>query len=226
MSTVPSTRPASGATPVAGVMADGATAASTARIDAITREVPATRRPGWWGMALFLGADASIFASMIGAYYYIEFVTSNVWPPPGDPNPKLLKASILTALLVVSVFPLLFADTGLRRGSRARLLVGGTITGLLGAAFVVLEVYEFMDELTTSWPTKDAYGSLFYMILGFHLGHIMLATLAILGLVLAAAMGRVDREHHIIIRVFGLFWYVSVAIWVIVYLVLYWSVRV
>jgi heme/copper-type cytochrome/quinol oxidase subunit 3 len=50
--------------------------------------------------------------------------------------------------------------------------------------------------------------------------------LAMLLLVAGAALGRMGRRHHIVIRVFALFWYTSVIIWVILYGVLYWSVRI
>ena len=195
------------------------------RAAAAAREVPAGRRPGWWGMMLAIVADLSTFASLIAAYYYLRFVTTATWPPPGDSLPKLTKASIMTGLLVISVVPLLLADRGLRRGSRGRMALGGLVTALLGAAFVVLEIFEYEDELATTWPTKDAYGSLFYVLTGFHLVHIMAAVVALLLFTVAAAIGRMGRAHHIVIRLFALFWYASVGVWVLIYLTLYWAVR-
>jgi heme/copper-type cytochrome/quinol oxidase subunit 3 len=195
------------------------------RTAALARELPTGRRPGWWGMTLALASDVSLFASMLAGYFYVRFVTSPTWPPPGDPLPKLAKASIMTALLVVSVVPMAVADLGLKRGSRARLVLGGLVTALLGAAFVVLEVFEWADELKGSWPTKNAYGSLFYSITGFHWVHIALGVLALLMFVAAALAGRMRRGHHVVVRLLALFWYTSVVVWVMVYAALYGSVR-
>jgi heme/copper-type cytochrome/quinol oxidase subunit 3 len=214
MSTVPATTTATG---------PGAPAAG--RAAALAREMPAGRRPGWWGMVLALASDVSAFASLLAAYFYVRFVTSDTWPPPGDPLPKLLLSSVMTGVLVVSVLPMAVADLGLKAGSRARLLLGAFTTALLGAAFVVLEVFEWADELTSSWPTKNAYGSLFYAITGYHVVHMALGTLALLLLVVAALAGRVRGTHHIWVRVFALFWYSSVVVWVLIYATLYWSVR-
>jgi cytochrome c oxidase subunit 3/cytochrome c oxidase subunit I+III len=208
--------------------ATGAPGAARSKTDALVREVPGRRRrPGWWGMVMFLAADSSMFASMIAAYYYIWFVSSAArsWPPPGDPLPKLLKASILTGLMVFSVIPMAVADRGLRRGARPRMFLGGAIVALFGAAFVVLEVFEFMDELKTSKPSSDAYGSIFYTLLGFHLAHIMVLVLFMLLLVVATVTGRLDRQHHVIVRNYALFWYASVVIWCAIYITLYWSLR-
>jgi heme/copper-type cytochrome/quinol oxidase subunit 3 len=195
------------------------------RAAALAREMPAGRRPGWWGMVLALASDVSAFASLIAAYFYVRFVTSDTWPPPGDPLPKLLLSSIMTGLLVVSVLPMAVADLGLKAGSRPRLLLGALVTALLGAAFVVLEVLEWADELKGSWPTKNAYGSLFYVITGYHVVHIALGALALLLLVVAGLAGRVRGAHHVWVRVFALFWYSSVVVWVLIYATLYWSVR-
>jgi heme/copper-type cytochrome/quinol oxidase subunit 3 len=176
-------------------------------------------------MVLALASDVSAFASLLAAYFYVRFVTSDTWPPPGDPLPKLLLSSIMTGLLVVSVLPMAVADLGLKAGSRARLLLGALVTALLGAAFVVLEVVEWAEELKGSWPTKNAYGSLFYVLTGYHVVHIALGALALLLLVAAALAGRVRSAHHVWVRVFALYWYSSVVVWVLIYATLYWSVR-
>jgi heme/copper-type cytochrome/quinol oxidase subunit 3 len=197
----------------------------TSRVAALTRELPAGRRPGWWGMWLVLGADVSAFASMIAAYYYVRFVTSSTWPPKGDPLPKLVKSSIMTGLLVASAVPLLVADLGLEAGRRAWLVLGAVGTAVLGGGFVAVEYLEYVDELKTSQPGKDAYGSLFYTLTGFHVLHIMLGVLALLLFAVAALTGRMGRRHHVVIRLFSLYWYTSIVIWVLLYAVLYWSVR-
>jgi heme/copper-type cytochrome/quinol oxidase subunit 3 len=176
-------------------------------------------------MVLVLTADVSAFASLIAGYFYVRFVTSNTWPPPGDPLPKLVLSSIMTGLLVVSVLPMAVADLGLKARSRPRLLLGAFTAALLGGAFVVLEGFEWAEELKGSWPTKNAYGSFFYVLTGYHVVHIALGVLALLLLVAAGLAGRVRGAHHVWVRVFALFWYSSVVVWVLIYATLYWSVR-
>ena len=91
-------------------------------------------------------------------------------------------------------------------------MLGTLVTALLGAAFVVLEIFEWADELKGSWPTKNAYGSLFYTLTGYHVVHIALGALALLLLLAAALTGRVRSAHHVWVRVFALYWYSSVVV--------------
>ena len=131
----------------------------------------------------------------------------------------------MTGLLVASAVPLLVADLGLKAGGRARLVLGAAATAVLGGGFVAVEYLEYLDELKTSQPAKDAYGSLFYVMTGFHVLHIMLGVLALLMFAVAGRMGRMTKRHHVVIRLFSLYWYTSIVVWVILYAVLYWSVR-
>jgi heme/copper-type cytochrome/quinol oxidase subunit 3 len=44
---------------------------------------------GWWGMALFLCAEATLFGSVIATYFYLDF-NSRHWPPPGIERPSVI----------------------------------------------------------------------------------------------------------------------------------------
>lgn len=198
------------------------TAEAATRPSALIREVPAGRRPGWWGMVLVLTADVAAFASLIASYFYVRFVTSTAWPPDGIAEPKLLKAWIMTALLVTSSAPLVWADLGIKKGRRGRLLAGGGLTLLMGLAFLYVQYSEYTEKLTKEFrPQTDAYGSLFFVITGFHGLHVILGCL-IMGLILgAAALGKVSRTHHALVRVAALYWHTVGAVWVFIFASLY-----
>lgn len=202
------------------------TAATTAtgaamRPSALRREVPAGRRAGWWGMVLFLVTDLALFAALLAAYFYLRFVTSEQWPPGDISEPKLLKAWIMTGLLVGSSVPLVFADLGIKKGSRARLLAGGILTVLLGLAFLYVQYREFTEKLGEFSPSTNAYGSAFFTITGFHGLHVIAGVLALSFVLLAAATGRITRSHHALVRIVALYWHTVGAVWVVIFASLY-----
>lgn len=190
---------------------------------AVTREVPAGRRPGWWGMVLTLVTDVAAFAALLTAYFYIRFVTAgDDWPPGDIPEPKLMKAWIMTALLLTSSIPLVLADRGIKNGKRGRLVAGTSVTVLLGAAFLVVQYLEYTEKLTREFtPQTNAYGSLFFVITGFHGLHVIAGLLALLVVLAAGATGRITQRHHAIVRITGLYWHTVGAVWVLILASLY-----
>jgi heme/copper-type cytochrome/quinol oxidase subunit 3 len=205
------------------VSAVPATAEAATRPRAVVREVPAGRRPGWWGMVLALVTDVAAFAALLASYFYLRFVTAgDNWPPGEIPEPKLLKAWIMTALLITSSAPLFVADFGIKKGRRGRLLAGVSVTVLLGAAFLVVQGLEYHEKLTKEFtPQTNAYGSLFFVITGFHGLHVIVGLLALLVLLVGGLSGRITAKHHAIVRITGLYWHTVGAVWVFIFGSLY-----
>ncbi|SFE83187.1 cytochrome c oxidase subunit 3 [Blastococcus tunisiensis] len=199
------------------------TVSAATRPDAVAREVPAGRRPGWWGMVLTLATDVAAFAALLAAYFYIRFVTAgDNWPPGEIPEPKLLKAWIMTGLLLTSSLPLVVADLGIKKGRRGRLLAGVGLTFLLGAAFLAVQGLEYHEKLTKEFtPQTNAYGSLFFAITGFHGLHVILGLLALLLILVAGLSGRITRHHHAVVRITGLYWHTVGAVWIVIFASLY-----
>jgi heme/copper-type cytochrome/quinol oxidase subunit 3 len=119
----------------------------------------------WFGMAMFVAAEATLFAMMIGSYFYIRF--KNVqWPPPGIPEPKVLAPLILVAVLVGTSLPVQLAA---RAGRAGRL---GAVRGFLLVAFIVqaaylgLALHSYASDLKHFGPSDHAYGSIYYTLLG------------------------------------------------------------
>lgn len=192
---------------------------------AVAREVPAGRRPGWWGTVLFLLTDVAVFAALLASYFYLRFVASPDWPPQGIEIPKLLKPAILTALLVPSSLPLIWADLGIKKGNRRRLIAGLVMTILLGAAFLVVQYTEYQEKLREYRPSTNAYGSLFYVITGWHGIHVAVGLVALLFVLMAAVTGRITRSHHARVRNVALFWHTVDAVWIAIALTVYVSPR-
>src|SRR5437764_344133 len=71
------------------------------------------RPAGWWGMVIFVASEATLFAAMIGAYFYLRFYTTQ-WPPHGIPDPKVVLPLILTGVLLLTSLPMQLAWRSVR----------------------------------------------------------------------------------------------------------------
>lgn len=188
---------------------------------ALIREVPTGRRPGWWGTMLFLLTDVAVFAALLASYFYLRFAANTQWPPAGIEQPKLMKPAILTVLLLSSSAPMVWADLGIKKGDRRRLILGVALTFALGAAFLYVQYTEYADKLKHYTPSTNAYGSLFFTITGWHGLHVLVGLLGLLFLLVAAVSGRITKHHHARVRMIALFWHTVDAVWIAIVLTVY-----
>ena len=105
------------------------------------------------------------------------------------------------------------------RGRRLQ-LVGGIATAfVLGIVFVIVQLRE--------WQTKGfslhsgTYGSIYFVVTGFHLAHVIVGLLLLLALLVWAARGYFDRERHAPLTIGAIYWHFVDVVWLIVFSALY-----
>ena len=136
------------------------------------RGVPASL----WGMGTLVGAEAALFAMMLGTYFYLR-VKNLHWPPPGIPEPKLLVPLVLLGVLLASVVPMQLAYRAARTGllARARLLLLAAL--VVQAGYFAMEVALYRDDLHHFTPQSHAYASIYYVLLGAAHAHVAIGLL-------------------------------------------------
>ena len=131
----------------------------------------------WWGMVWLIATEAALFAMLLFSYFFLRF-QNQVWPPDGIKEPELVLPLIMTAILWSSSLPVHLADRGIRRGNQTALRAGLAAGFALGLTFLLLQVLvEYPRTLQDFGPTTNAYGSLFFMITGFHGFHVAVGLL-------------------------------------------------
>jgi heme/copper-type cytochrome/quinol oxidase subunit 3 len=176
---------------------------------------------GTMGMLLFILTEATLFATFLVSYFFLRFQSTPRWPPDGIDTPTLLLPSIMTVILLSSSVPMHIADAGIRRGSRLRLRLGLLASFVLGAAFLGLQVVEYAEKLREFTPQTNAYGSLFFMITGFHGAHVAGGLLLNLWVQLQAGRGFYGRDRHGTVRNVALYWHFVDAVWIAIFSSLY-----
>jgi heme/copper-type cytochrome/quinol oxidase subunit 3 len=190
----------------------------------LATEEPVGRTTGWWGMVMFITTEATLFAALLASYFYLRFQAGGHWPPPGIDKPKLLRPLIMTALLLPSSLPVIWAERGIRKGQRWRLRLGLTATLLMGAGFLTLQGFEYADNLKKFTFTTHVYGSLFYTITGFHGFHVTVGLLMVLWLLAASLRGSFGYRHHERVVLAALYWHFVDLVWAAILFSLYLSV--
>lgn len=170
---------------------------------------------GALGMAIFVVAEVMFFAGLMSAFTIVRAGTiKGNWPPPDQPRLPWASTSLNTLLLLASGVLLVLA---VRRFAKqppvAKRLLGGST--LLGALFLVLQGREWWALLGQGLTlTSSKLGAFFYLIVGAHALHAVVALVA-LGLAYwKLSKGTLTSGYLFTVQVFWLF---VVGLWPIIY---------
>lgn len=184
--------------------------------------VKGSRAPLWWGMVMLLVIESAVVGTLITTYFYLRINHAD-WPPAGVDPPKLLLPTVNTAILLASSVPIYLADHGITQGKVRQLFWGMVGSIVLGLTFLTLKVIEYSD-VPYRWD-DHAYGSIVWLMIGFHSAHVASVILKSAFVAVLAWRGYFNAERLLGVQVNGLYWHFVVAIWLPLYVVLYWAPR-
>ena len=204
------------------------TAASVAADPTIV-DAEATRPPSAVvGMVLFLFAEAMIFAALISAFLVLQ-ARAPIWPPPDQPRLPVGVTGANTIVLVASGLTMLLAEARARSGRGAASWLRATAA--LGVVFLVVQGSEWA-RLIGFGLTGDSgvYAATFYTLVGVHAAHVLGALIVLLvnlgratRWVSGAGAGHGAGEEDELggLRACAMYWVFVVAVWPVLYALLY-----
>ena len=134
------------------------------------------RPNGWWGMAVFVTMEATLFGTILGTYFYLR-LRQDEWPPPGIAPPAITVPLILTAVLVATSLPvqLSFSFARVRRIRLAWWLLA--VATLVQTGYLAMQIHLFIEDLDKFSPEGSAYASIYFTMLGAHHAHVFVGIL-------------------------------------------------
>jgi cytochrome c oxidase subunit 1/cytochrome c oxidase subunit I+III len=177
-----------------------------------------SREPLFWGVSLMIAIELSGFALLLASYFYLRG-NEPTWPPPGVLRAPLWPAAAGAAALALTVITQHRVNRGAIAGDVIRTRRWLVATTVLVALFVGLRFVEFR-QLPFFWDSH-AYGSAFWVLLGYHALHAVSGLLENLLLITLLYRGPVERKHALDIQLSGLYWYFVVAEGLVAFAILY-----
>lgn len=170
---------------------------------------------GWWGMVLFLSSEATLFGTLIGSYFYLNFGDRR-WPPPPIKSPEVAGPLISTAVLVATVSLMALAAAAARHGRRWSTVRWITTAMVIQAAYLAAQVLLIRHDLRQFTPQSNAYGSIYFTLLFADHAHVLLGLLLDGAVLYKVARHGLTNYWLIGVRGLALYWYVVAAITVVV----------
>ena len=182
------------------------------------------------GMLLFIASEIMFFAALFGVYFNVR-ASAAVWPPEGTEFVSwqgsglfgLGLSVLITIILVSSSFTMQWATDQIRKGNRTGMNRGLAVTLGLGILFLCLMMTEYYLYVTVDdfGVNSGVYGSLFYVMTGFHGAHVLGGIIGI-AVVLARGMrGQFSSEHHVAVEAVHYYWHFVDVVWVFLFLTIY-----
>ncbi|PCJ27720.1 MAG: bb3-type cytochrome oxidase subunit IV [SAR86 cluster bacterium] len=192
-----------------------------------------------WGKAMmwiFLVSDTFIFTCFLTSYLSVRLSTTQPWPPQseifalsfgGDPIPLILIA-IMTFILITSSGTMVLAVNYGYRKDKIRTFWLMVVTALFGMSFVGMQAFEWtkliVEEGVRPWgnPFGAAqFGSVFFMITGFHGLHVSAGVIYLLTIAFKVRAGHYDKKGYEVVEIAGLYWHFVDLVWVFIFAFFY-----
>lgn len=187
-------------------------ATSAERAAAVAREREGLAS-GWWAIALVIATEATLFALILGTYYYLRFKAGH-WPPPGLEKPKVALPLALTGALVATTIPMWLAVRAARSAHVVRAWWLILIALFFQGSYLGVQIWQWLDDMHKLHPSGyggSAYASIYLTMLFAHHAHVAIGC----GLdvwLLFKLTGGLTNYRLVGVRVIALYWYFVAAI--------------
>jgi len=171
-------------------------------------------------MWVFIGSECLLFGTLIATYLAYKG-RSVIGPHPAEIL-NIPLTTISTFDLLMSSLLMVLALAAVQRGDRrqARLwLLGTAFFGLVFLGFQVWEFAEFVHAGLTL--QQNLFGSTFFVLTGFHGGHVALGIALLLTLWILERRGQLTTRDAIKVEVVGLYWHFVDVVWIVIFTVVY-----
>ena len=138
--------------------------------------VRAARPKGWWGMAVFVATEATLFGAFVGTYLYLRIHNAH-WPPLRTAELPVLAPVLLTAALLSTSIPMQIASRAAGRGQRATAWRATAVAFVVQLVYLVWQLHDYLHTIDVNDPQQSAWASVFVTMLGADHLHVLAGVL-------------------------------------------------
>nr|URX56593.1 cytochrome c oxidase subunit III [Pennella sp. (in: crustaceans)] len=179
------------------------------------------------GMILFIVSEVLFFFSFFWAFFHSSLSpTLEIglqWPPAGIQVFNPFEIPLLnTIILLSSGLSVTWAHHSLMEGEHDSMLVALLITVVMGLYFLGLQSLEYKEA---SFAISDSvYGSVFFVMTGFHGLHVMVGALFLLYMLVRGLKSQFSAKHHFGFEAAAWYWHFVDVVWLFLFITIYcWS---
>lgn len=172
---------------------------------------------GFW---FFLISDMILFSCLFATYIVLR--THIDGGPSGKDLFDVSGFTWETFILLTSSFTSGLATLEMHKGNKGRLIAWLVVTALLGAAFVGLEVKEFVTyAMAGNTISRSAFLSAFFVLVGTHGAHVSVGLIWMTGIMIQLGRRGITSVTKRKVFIVGLYWHFLDIVWVFLFTIVY-----
>ena len=168
------------------------------------------------GVIVWLASELMFFAGLFAGWFTLRS-ENHPWPPDGV-ELETVTTAIATVILVSSSLVMHLAVVAARKGDRTRAVRWLFVTMLMGAIFLANLAFEYHEAPFSI--SSNAYGSIFFLMTGFHGLHVI-GGILLMAAIAAVISGRTRTPVGRSVHMCAYYWHFVDAVWVAMFLTIY-----
>ncbi len=174
-----------------------------------------------YGMIFFIVSEVMFFSAFFAAYFFLR-AHNPEWPPANIAEIPVHLPMLATLILLTSGATITWAHHALLTNRRQAAMTATGLTWGLGVIFLGVQAYEYAHLVHEGVGlTSGVFGSIFYMITGFHGFHVLLGSLMLMWAHWRMKKGDYTRHNHFYFEAAAWYWHFVDVVWIGLFLFVY-----
>nr|YP_009236851.1 cytochrome c oxidase subunit III [Acraea vestalis]AMJ17318.1 cytochrome c oxidase subunit III [Acraea vestalis] len=178
-----------------------------------------------WGMILFIVSEIFFFISFFWSFFHSS-LSPNIeiglsWPPKNISTFNPFQIPLLnTIILISSGITITWTHHTIMMNNLSQSTQSLFLTILLGIYFSLLQAFEYLEA---SFTIADSiYGSIFFMMTGFHGLHVLMGTIFLGTCFIRLTFNHFSSTHHFGFEAAAWYWHFVDVVWLFLFISIYW----
>nr|UTN43166.1 cytochrome c oxidase subunit 3 [Pessoaiella absita] len=177
------------------------------------------------GVIMFILSEVMFFFSFFFSFFFLslspDVELGGEWPPVGIQPLSLMEVPLLNTLLLLSSgVSITWCHHSLMESNKSSSLLSGFITIFLGSIFSYFQYEEYSESAFTM--ADSVYGSLFFIMTGFHGIHVIVGALMIFISIIRILINHFSNGHHLGFEAAAWYWHFVDVVWLFLFISVYW----
>ena len=170
---------------------------------------------------IVIAAEIMFFTGLVGAYIVFR-LSAKAWPPVDLPRLPIGITAANTVVLFASLVPMTRALRAIRRDDRFGAAHQVMWTAILGTVFLAVQGLEWTRLVAHGLTlSSGTYGSTFYVLIGCHALHVVVAVAWLAVVAVLARNGGFTAARHAALETCAIYWYLVCGLWAFLFPLVY-----